>query len=205
MNKNNKSLFVTQYAMLLALEAIVCFTPLGSIPVGPLVATLMCLPVIAAALLFGTAAGAAMGAVAGLFSLIVWTFMPPNPLTAFVFTPFYSLGMFKGGALSLVICFVPRVLVGVSAGLIMKLFKKNNILSFGLGGIIGSLVNTFLVLGGIYVFFGIRYAEAINAAHSAMLGIIGVTILTNGIPEAVLGGLVGFYVCRPVRKFIIKS
>ncbi|HBG55856.1 MAG TPA: ECF transporter S component, partial [Ruminococcaceae bacterium] len=36
-----KTLRLAQFAMLLAIEAVVCFTPLGSLPaVGPLVATL---------------------------------------------------------------------------------------------------------------------------------------------------------------------
>ena len=85
--KKPNTLFIAQFAILLALEAIVCFTPLGSIPIGPLVATLAMLPVIVAGILLGTGAGAAMGFAAGLFSFIVWTFMPPNPVTAFVFTP----------------------------------------------------------------------------------------------------------------------
>lgn len=76
--KKPNTLFIAQFAILLALEAIVCFTPLGSIPIGPLVATLAMLPVIVAGILLGTGAGAAMGFAAGLFSFIVWTFMPPT-------------------------------------------------------------------------------------------------------------------------------
>lgn len=85
--KKPNTLFIAQFAILLALEAVFCFTVLGSIPIGPLVATLAMLPVIVAGILLGTGAGAAMGFAAGLFSFIVWTFMPPNPVTAFVFTP----------------------------------------------------------------------------------------------------------------------
>ncbi|HBT90992.1 MAG TPA: ECF transporter S component, partial [Ruminococcaceae bacterium] len=85
-----KTLRLAQFAMLLAIEAVVCFTPLGSLPaVGPLVATLGMVPVIITAIVMGTGAGSAMGAFAGLFSFLVWTFTPP-PLSApmaFVFTP----------------------------------------------------------------------------------------------------------------------
>ena len=119
--KKPNTLFIAQFAILLALEAIVCFTPLGSIPIGPLVATLAMLPVIVAGILLGTGAGAAMGFAAGLFSFIVWTFMPPNPVTAFVFTPTAAPGNFW----SLVICFVPRILTGVVASLMFKLFIGN--------------------------------------------------------------------------------
>ena len=37
-----------------------------------------------------------------------------NPTPAsFVFSPFYSLGEFSGGWESLVICFIPRILIGI--------------------------------------------------------------------------------------------
>ncbi|OQA89420.1 MAG: hypothetical protein BWY26_01705 [Elusimicrobia bacterium ADurb.Bin231] len=92
-----KTLFLVQFSLLLAIEAIVCFTPLGSLPaLGPIVATLSHIPVILTAVLLGTAAGAAMGFMFGLFSFIVWTFTPPSPIIAFVFTPFYSLGEMNG-------------------------------------------------------------------------------------------------------------
>ena len=118
--KKPNTLFIAQFAILLALEAVFCFTVLGSIPIGPLVATLAMLPVIVAGILLGTGAGAAMGFAAGLFSFLVWTFMPPSPVTAFVFTPAAAPGNFW----SLVICFVPRILTGVVASLVYKLLSR---------------------------------------------------------------------------------
>lgn len=200
----NKTLVLTQFAMLLAIEAVVCFTPLGSLPaIGPIVATLAMVPVIITAVLLGTGAGAAMGAFAGLFSLLVWTFTPPSPLVAFVFTPFYTLGTTRGNVWSLVICFVPRILVGVVAGACFELFSrlkwKSGII-YGLSGALGSLANTFGVLGGIYVFFGHNYATVLGKGFDLLLGLIGLTILTSGIPEAVIGGVAAYAICRPIRK-----
>ena len=65
-------------------------------------------------ILLGVGAGAAMGFCAGLFSFIVWTFITPGP-TAFVFTPFVSIGDIHGNGWSLAICFIPRILTGVVA------------------------------------------------------------------------------------------
>jgi uncharacterized membrane protein len=146
-----------------------------------------------------------MGAFAGLFSFLVWTFTPPNPLIAFVFTPFYGLGTTHGNIWSLVICFVPRILVGVVAGACFKLFtrlKWNSGLTYGLSGALGSLVNTFGVLGGIYVFFGHNYATVLGKGFDVLLGLIGLTILTSGIPEAVIGGVAAYAVCRPLQKYM---
>jgi len=120
---SKKTIFLAQFAMLLAIEAIVCFTPLGSLPIGPMVATLGMVPVIITAIILGTPAGTAMGFFTGLFSFLVMTFTPPTPV-AFVFTPFYSIGAVHGNFWSLVICFVPRILVGTVTGLCFSLFSR---------------------------------------------------------------------------------
>ena len=209
---NKKVLFLAQFSILLAIEAIVSFTPLGSLPaLGPIVATLSHVPVIITAVLLGTGAGAAMGFFFGLFSFIVWTFTPPSPVVAFVFTPFYSFGDVGGNFWSLVICFAPRILIGLVTGVCFQLFtrlfsrwEKKDALVYGLSGLLGSLTNTILVLGGIYLFFGNDYAGAIGISFSLLLGIIGTTILTSGIPEAVIGAVAAYGICRPLHKILAR-
>ena len=205
--RNSKTLFLVQFSILLAIEAIFCFTPLGSLPaLGPMVATLMMVPVIITAILLGTKAGTLMGAFAGLFSFIVWTFMPPSPIVAFIFTPFYSLGEFSGNLGSLVICFVPRTLVGTVAGYTYKVFSNvmpgKNVLCFSLSAALGSLTNTFGVLGGIWLFFGNQYS---SIAGGAMLLIIGTTILFSGIPEAVVAAIAASAVCKPLKVILERK
>ena len=171
-------------------------------------ATLAAVPVIITAIALGTKAGALMGLVAGTFSFLVWTFMPPTPITAFIFTPFYSIGDVHGNFWSLVICFVPRILIGVVAGATYHAFSrifKKKFLMYGLSGILGSLANTFGVMGGVYVFFGQEYAQAMNMAYNLLLGIIGTTILLNGTAEAVIGGVAAAAICPPLQKVLKKS
>jgi len=207
-----KVLFLTQFSILLAIEAIVCFTPLGSLPaLGPIVATLSHVPVIITAILLGTGAGMAMGFFFGLFSFLVWTFTPPSPI-AFVFTPFYTIGDISGNFWSLFICFVPRILIGLVTGLCFQLFtrlfserEKKDALVYGLSGLLGTLANTFLVLGGIYLFFGRAYADTIGTPYTLLLGIIGTTILTSGIPEALIGAVCAYAVCRPIKKTLSRK
>lgn len=206
-SSKNKVLFLVQFGVLLAIEAIFCFTPLGSLPaLGPIVATLAMVPVIITALLLGTAAGTIMGAFTGLFSFLVWTFTPPSPVAAFIFTPFYTLGDYNGNFGSLLICFVPRILTGTVAGAVYhKLsgsFPKKHILNYSLSAILGSLTNTFGVLGGIWLFFGSEYS---NIAGKAILIIIGSTILTSGIPEAVVAAILASAVCRPLKVILSKE
>lgn len=212
MVNHRKTLFLVQFALLLAIEAIVCFTPLGSLPaIGPVVATLSHIPVILTAILLGTQAGVAMGFFFGLFSFIVWTFTPPSPI-AFAFTPFYSLGGVSGNFWSLVICFVPRILIGLVAGLCFQLFKrvfekfdKTQILTYGLTGILASLVHTFLVFAGIYAFFGDAFAKAIGTSYPLLMGVLGGMVLTSGIPEAIVAAVLAYGVCFPLRKYLKLS
>ncbi len=219
-------LTLVQLAMLIAIEAVFCFTPLGSLPIGPMVATFSMIPVIVAAILLGTWAGTFMGFVTGLFSFLVWTFMPPpsSAMFAFVYTPFYSLGEFQGNGWSLVICFLPRILTGTFAGLVYAglskalakararhaeggrsskigtFFRNKAGLEFAVAAAVGSLTNTLLVLGGVFLFFGPEYAAAGGIGYELLLGVLGLTILTNGVPEMIVCILAAEGICRPLKK-----
>ena len=205
-NVRKRTLAMTQFALLLALEAIVCFTPLGSIQFTPvLVATLSHIPVIMAAILLGPAAGSAMGFFFGLFSFLVWSFTPPNPLAAFVFTPLHS----PGNVWSLVVCFAPRILIGLVAGYSFKLFQRTfrffdkvHVLSYCLSGLLGSMTNTILVLGSIYIFFGPAYAAAYDVDFSLLLNILAGIVATNGLLEAAVAIVLTYGVCFPVKKIL---
>lgn len=203
-----RTLSLAQFAMLLAIEALVCFTPLGSLPaLGPVVATLGMVPVVLTAVVMGTGAGTAMGAFAGLFSFLVWSFTPPNPLTAFVFTPIYTLGPVRGNFWSLVICFVPRILVGTVTGVAFRLFSRLNWKRwavYGLSGVLGSLTNTVLVLLGIFAFFGPSYAAVLGQSANALAGLIGLTVLTNGIPEAIVSAVAAYAAGYPIRRYLLR-
>lgn len=199
--KNKKIFIMTQFAILLAIEALFCFTPLGSLPIGPIVATLALIPVVITAILLGPKLGTVMGFITGAFSLIVWTFMPPNPATAFAFSPFYSLGEFKGNFGSLLICFVPRILAGTVTGLVNKAMLKRNpkkeVLSYTVSAVAGSLLHTFGVLGGIILFFSGQYETVFG---EAILVLAGTTVLTNGIPEAIIAALAAAAICKPLNS-----
>lgn len=216
--KISKTRLLAQFSILLAIEAIFSFTPLGSIPIGPIVASLGVIPVVITAMSLGTKWGALMGFFAGLFSFLVWTFAPPNPATAFIFTPFIQIGEVSGNFISVLICFVPRILIGVVAGLCCAGFTKKapkaDLLRFGVSGMLGSLTNTVLVLGGVWVFFGDAYATVlapvVSPEQAASFGgvinaIILITVLTNGIPEAIITFFVGYVVCKAIDRYLTRG
>lgn len=183
---------LAQMALLVALELVLAFTPLGYIPLGFMNATTMHIPVILGACLLGPKAGAVLGAEFGITSVIRAT-ITPN-LTSFVFTPFYSFSPeFSGNWTSLIVAIVPRVLIGVIAGLVfqlvMRLSHDKQALALPIAGFVGSMVNTIGVMGLIYLLFGEQYAAAGGKSFDLLLGVIMGVVGINGVPEALIAAV----------------
>lgn len=189
-----------ELVFIIIIEAIICFTPLGSVPIGPIVATLSCIPVIIASLLFTDKEGVIVGLFFGLFSFIVWTIIPPNPAFSFIFTPFYEGSQYRGNIFSIIICFLPRILTGltpyITYNLLNKLIKKD-IISLILSSLIGSFTNTILVMLFIYIAFNKEYSSLMGIS---MIDIIKITITTNGIVEAMLAMIIAPSIVLALRK-----
>lgn len=181
-------------ALFSAIIIIMAFTPLGYIPLGIINATIIQIPVIVGSLFCGPKQGAFLGFLFGFTSFLKNTIMPAT-LSAFVFSPVLAAGMFgaKGVLFSTFICFIPRVLVGVLPYFIYKAMKKCSkwkTLNFVVAGIVGAFINTFLVMGSIYVLYKDAYAAAQGIAPETVLGVIAGIIGFNGIIEAVLSGVI---------------
>lgn len=192
-------------AMFLAIEAVLVFTPLGYLPIPPLNPTTMHIPVIIAGIVLGKKAGAQMGFVFGLTSFLRATFEPS--ITSFVFTPFYSIGEISGNWTSLVIAFVPRILLGFLAGWLFEVLAKKKVnenVSIVLSALVGAMTNTILVMTGIYVFFGAAYAETLGLSFTALFGAIITIVTTNGVFEAVIGAVITLLVCKACKPYIKK-
>lgn len=195
--KKNNTHRLTMLAMFTALILLLALTPsIGYIPLPWGNATTVHIPVIIGALLLGPKSGAFLGGVFGLSSLITNTIRPG--VASFVFSPFVDLGEgFKGNFWSLVICFVPRILVGVIPPLVLKLCRKiggqgnfKDKLYLIIAGVFGALTNTIFVMSFIYIFFGEQYALATNRVGQIGIMVILTTVLFNGVPEAVISGTV---------------
>lgn len=195
-NISNKTKSMVQLALFTAIIVLLALVPgLGYIPIGAIKATTIHIPVIIGAILLGPKAGAFLGFVFGVTSLVNGTFNPT--ITSFVFTPFYSVGEIHGGPQSLIICFIPRILIGVVSYYIFVLFRKllkklpgNLSISLAVAGVAGSMTNTLLVMNLIYFLFGQTYAEVIGKSYDLLYGVILGVIGTNGVPEAIVAGVI---------------
>lgn len=196
---------MVQLALLSAIIVVLSATPLGLINLGIINATIIHVPVIIGAILLGPKAGAFLGFIFGLTSMIKNTFYPN--LSSFVFTPFYSVGEQSGNLWSLVICFIPRILVGVVAAYVfiwIAKFDKSKIGACIAAGLLGSITNTILVMGGIYLFFGPAYSQAQGIAEEGLFLFIAGIVGTVGIPEAIVAAVLSCLVARPLMALLRK-
>jgi uncharacterized membrane protein len=97
------------------------------------------------------------------------------------------------GTGSVFIGIVPCVMVGVVVFAALTVYtakKSQNISAFIYAGVLGSMVNTLLVMGGIFVLYKDAYAEALSIKPEAVLGVIGGVISFNGVIEAIVASII---------------
>jgi len=189
-------------AMFTAIILIMAFTPIGLINLPLIKATILHVPVIIGAIVLGPAAGAYFGGLFGLTSLIKNTITPSA--LSFAFTPAVAVpGTGHGSFWAIIICFVPRILVGITPWLFYMAIEKaaprmNNGAKAGVlaaSGVIGSFTNTALVMGLIYGLFSTAYATMSNIPVTEVGAVILGIIAANGIPEAICAAVITPIVC----------
>lgn len=217
-------------AILIAWIIVLGMTQLGFIPVGPIKATTLHIPVLIAAIIFDRNMGFMLGLVFGCYSLFQ-NLTRPTPLSFVFINPLVSI--------------LPRVLFPLLAYRLMQVFKKDknikrhtiivgtlgivaliysamkayNVNKMGfficvvltililiylyislksdsksipafLSATIATTMHTIMVMGMIYILYLERYAAALNVSTSEVLPLIMGVVVLNGVPEAVIAGLV---------------
>ncbi|MGX7263176.1 ECF transporter S component [Enterococcus crotali] len=192
--KNTKTFTLT--AMFLAILILLSAVPfLGFIPIGPINATTMHIPVIIASIVLGPRIGAFLGGVFGIISMIRSTVVL-SPLS-FVFSPFIPvIGTNQGSWKAIVVALLPRILIGIVpyfAFIGLKKLTKNKptsqTTSLFIAGFLGSATNTILVMNLIYFLFKDSYAQSIGANGAAVYTAILTVIFTSGIVEALVAAI----------------
>lgn len=189
-NSNSAAKFSTRQlsiiGMLSAVSIMLGVTGLGFIPIPPIKATIMHVPVIIGAVLEGPVVGSMIGLIFGIFS-VIQAVTAPTPVSFAFINPLVSV--------------LPRVLIGITAYYSYKVFQ-NRFKNLGvmLAGLVGSLTNTVGVMGMIYIIYLKPYAKALNVSvNTAKSGILTVCVV-NGIPEAILSVLITAAVVIAVNK-----
>ena len=188
MNTSEKTRNMVLTAVIAAIIVLMAFVPyVGYINLVVIKATLIHVPVIIGSVVLGPKKGAFLGFIFGLTSLINNTFNPS--LLSFAFSPFYS----GGNLWSLLICFVPRILVGVFPYFVFKGImmlgkgkKSMEYVALPAAGVVGALTNTLLVMNLIYFCFVEQFAAAKEIAVGAVYQVIIGIVIANGVPEAIV-------------------
>lgn len=179
---------ITMIGMLSAVSIFLGLTGLGFIPIPPVKATIMHIPVIIGAIVEGPVVGSLVGLVFGLFSMYQ-NFTAPGPTSFIFWNPIIAL--------------VPRVLIGITAYYIYAFLKnkiKNKSISIGTAAICATLVNTIGVLSLTYIFYLERYSNALGIDSSTAGAAIAAVGVTNGIPEAIISGVISVPVVLAILK-----
>lgn len=182
--------WMVSVALMAAIVIVLANTPLGMIQLPIIKATTVHIPVIIGAILLGPSAGAVLGAVFGICSLISNTMAPT--LLSFAFSPFMSTTGLSGAVKAIWISVGCRMLIGIAAGwlfILLDRLKVNQTVSLPIVGFAGSMVNTVAVMGSIYLLFAQQYADAREVGVSAVWGLIIGTVTASGIPEAIAAAI----------------
>jgi len=189
-----KTLQMVQTAILAAILIVMAFTPLGYFNLGPVSITFLMIPVVIGAIVVGPAAGAFLGLVFGLSSFI----------KAFSDPLFGSILLNINWMYTLILCLVPRTLMGLLVGFIFRALSKidkTKIVSFIISSASGALLNTALFLTGLILFFGNH--PFITQFGSTPIVIFVTLAGANALIEAVICTVVGTAIAKALRKYLI--
>ena len=176
--------------LMTALVLIFSFTPIGSIPVGPLVITLNIIPIAIAAVTCGPVGGAVIGGVFGLMSFLqcIGIGVPSGMGAAlFAINPF----------LAFVQRFIPRLLDGFIAGLVFKgvSSKANKTIACGVTGFCSAFFNTLLFMTSLVLLFGnTQYMKDLMGGKNVLVFIVtfvGVNALVEMAASTIVTAAVG--------------
>lgn len=192
MNKQTNVFKITILSMFLAILIAQTFIPmLGYIPLGPIDITIVHVTVILVAVLFGPKMGSVLGTTWGLLSMIR-AYMQPTPFNIVFLNPVVSV--------------LPRLIVGFLSGVLFLFFRKkfSDKVSYAVTAGIGTLINTVLVLGSIYLFASETYAEALGISETLLLGALVTVAGTNGIIEMIASVIILPLIAIPLSKVISR-
>ena len=196
--ENLKKLIIT--SLFLALIIVMSFTPIGYLHIGAIEISLLAIPVAAGASILGVGGGAFLGLAFGVTSLI----------QCFGTSAFGTALMGINPLCTVIICIIPRILIGVFSALIYQGLRKTktpvavcSLLSY-LGG---ALTNTFIFVGSFILLFGNTelYANLeTQFAATNVVAFFAAFVGINGIVEAVASAVIGSALGVPLDRLSKK-
>ena len=199
MKTNKKILRMVELAMLAAiivvLQQIVIPLP------GGLTLSLVLVPIVVGAVLFGPAAGATLG---GVFGVVV-TFLVMTARAGDLSTMMWV----ANPAVTALICILKGVAAGFCAGLVARAFKKRTFVGILLAAAVAPIVNTGIFLVGMLTVFRevmMTFAQNIGmgsagAVYFAVVVLVGINFVIEFAANLILSPTIASIV-KAVRKTV---
>lgn len=199
MKQKNNVRYLTQLALLVAVEIVMRLLGLGAVPVGPLNMSFLTVPIAIGAVVLGPGASAVLAAEFGLFSLYD-AMSGRSAMTG----AFLAISVVH----TIILCVGMRLCMGLTTGYLSKALKKvmgDNPFRYLISSISAPLLNTFFFMGYIIlVFYKSDYIQNLVALKGAVNPIHFVIVLVGiqGLAEAVVCGLVGTATCKALERVV---
>ena len=190
MNKKLDLRALAILGLMAALLILFSFTPIGTIPIGPLSITLNVIPIAMAAIALGPVGGLAMGCVFGLLSFLQCIGVGiPSGMGAVLF----SIDPF----LAFIQRFIPRALDGFLVGLIFRALAKKpgpRPACF-IAGFCSAFLNTAFFMSALVLLFGnTEYVQGLMKGRSFLVFVcafVGINAVVEMVVCTVISGFVG--------------
>lgn len=178
------------YAMLVAITIVLAITPIGMIQLPIISITIMHIPVIIAAILYGVQGGTILGVVFGIAAWYTALTRAVTPVDLLFQNPLFAV--------------LPRILFGVFTGLLAQFVMKKDLkleVKAGIIGLSGSLIHSILVLGFLFLFAlldftGMTILEALQQYFVALIG----ALTANVIIEAVAAMAISIAITHALQR-----
>lgn len=192
-NKNTQKLALM--SILTALIIVMSFTPIGYLKILSIAITFIPIPVAIGAIILGPSYGALLGAVFGITSLIQCFGLDPFGTNLMSINPLFTV----------LLCLIPRILMGTASGLIFKALNgkvKNSIITYGISSFSGGFLNTVFFVGFLILLFG--NSAVFQDYDGNILAIITSLVTVNAVVEWFACLFLGTAVAKALSKVLNK-
>lgn len=105
----------------------------------------------------------------------------------------FIIKVFEKNPISATVVWTISIVIGIVVFAVLEWYtmkKSGNVSGFVYAGVSGAMINTIIVMGGIYVLYKDAYAEKLEMDPGAVLGVIGGVVSFNGVVESIVAAII---------------
>lgn len=174
-------------SFLIALSVLLDISPIGTLRLPIVNATIAHIPTIIGGIIGGPLMGGIVGFSFGMSSLLRNLTMPTSILAFAFINPLVSV--------------LPRILVGITSYYVYTAIKKisNDYYGIIIGAAVGSITNTVGVLGMMYIFYAQQIVEKLNPEKTAKVILLGI-VAAHGVPEMIVAAILTVIIVKSIKR-----